>query len=134
MTPLHMLADLRRRGVVLIAQGDRLHVDAPAGVLTPEMRDALAAHKYELLGLLLADDPEVVWRIDAMRRQVPLRGPIPFLVARDVPPVPGTCLSCGDALALDQPYRCRPCVQAAILALREARQVLLGGAPDGDRQ
>ncbi len=70
-------------------------------------------------------DPEVAWRVQAMLRLISRSRPIPFLVARDVPPVSGTCLSCGDALAADQRYRCRLCVDAAILTLREAREILL---------
>jgi hypothetical protein len=63
-------------------------------------------------------DPDVAWRLEAMRRRVPGVGPIPFLVARCTSSVAGACLSCGDPLAPDQPYRCRPCVEAAILALQ----------------
>src|SRR5260221_9027524 len=35
-------------------------------------------------------DPEVAWRAEAMRHQVPARGPIPFLIAREASFVPGT--------------------------------------------
>jgi len=50
--PTELLADLKRRGVILEAIGDRLRVDAPAGMLTPELRQALVVHKAELLELL----------------------------------------------------------------------------------
>ena len=127
---VELLTDLRERGLRLRAEGERLLV-APKGALTPEIRDALVAHKSEILPLLQAQDPEVQWRLDAMRGQVPTSGPIPFLVARDIQPAPGACQSCGDALNPGQPYRCRLCVEAAILALREFSAVLAGGRADG---
>ena len=42
----------RAAGIQLEARGSRLHVDAPFGVLTPELRDELARHKSELLAVL----------------------------------------------------------------------------------
>lgn len=79
---------------------------------------------------LAVADPEVAWRLDAMRRQVPSTGSIPFLVARTIQTALGTCLSCGDPLGFGQPYRCRPCVDAAILALRDCRP----SAPEAGRR
>jgi hypothetical protein len=74
-------------------------------------------------------DPEVAWRATVMRAQIPLRGAIPFLLARsDLSAAPGRCGSCGDALAAGQRYRCAPCQEAAWLALNEARE----GVPTGD--
>jgi len=52
MTTAGLLADLRRLGVVLWAEGDRLRFNAPAGVLTPDFRAQLAERKAEILGLL----------------------------------------------------------------------------------
>ena len=52
MSALALLRDLRSAGAVLEARGDRLHVDAPAGLITPEMRVSLARHKPELLAML----------------------------------------------------------------------------------
>jgi amino acid adenylation domain-containing protein len=51
-----MLAHLRRLDVRLSVVGERLRCDAPRGVLTPELRTALARHKAELLKLLRAPD------------------------------------------------------------------------------
>ena len=54
-TAAKMLADLRRAGVVLTANGDRLAFDAPAGAMTPAVRAMLKARKPELLAVLRGD-------------------------------------------------------------------------------
>jgi len=54
MTAREILKFTRTAGVVLEARGDRLHVEAPAGAVTRELRDALARRKAELLELLEA--------------------------------------------------------------------------------
>lgn len=117
MTAALLLAQVRRLGVQLVIEGEMLLVDAPKGVLTAVLREALAAHKHELLELLRGDDPEVAWRLEAMRKQVPPSGPIPDLIAREAPIRPGTCFSCGDPLTANQHYRCRPCAVAAAIAI-----------------
>jgi len=68
-----------------------------------------------------ADDSEVAWRVEAMWSQICPGSPIPFLVARDVPVVDGTCLSCGNALAGEERYRCAVCLKAATLVLASLR-------------
>jgi TubC N-terminal docking domain len=55
MTLAALIAALDARGVGLSA---RLVVDAPAGVLTPELREALAEHKPLLLQRVTR---EMVW-------------------------------------------------------------------------
>jgi hypothetical protein len=68
---------------------------------------------------------EIAWRVAAMRPQIPLRGPIPFLVARlDLVTscAPGHCGSCGEPLHEGQRFRCSPCQEAAWLALNEVRE------------
>jgi pyochelin synthetase len=47
-----LLTDLSHRGVKLSANGNSLDIDAPKGVITPELRDSLAKYKTELLTLL----------------------------------------------------------------------------------
>ena len=47
-----LLHQLQALGVVLIPEGDRLRIDALAGVLTPDLRQALATQKSALLQLL----------------------------------------------------------------------------------
>ena len=58
MSALVLMRDLQTAGVVLQARDGRLHVDAPAGIVTPQMRDSLARHKAELLAILAADPAE----------------------------------------------------------------------------
>jgi len=53
MTAGTLLSHLRAAGAILTATGtDRLRVDAPKGVLTPDLRASLVAHKAELLATL----------------------------------------------------------------------------------
>ena len=52
MTLDTLMFELNQRGVVLQVAGDRIDYQAPAGVLTPELRHQLAAHKPELLAEL----------------------------------------------------------------------------------
>ena len=52
MTVRELLEELRARGVRLQAEGLTLHVDAPAGVLTGELRSALRDNKRDLIRLL----------------------------------------------------------------------------------
>jgi amino acid adenylation domain-containing protein/non-ribosomal peptide synthase protein (TIGR01720 family) len=59
MIVTEILAELTRHGVVLRADGDKLTVRAPPGVLTPPLRSALATHKAEILARLAAPAPEV---------------------------------------------------------------------------
>ena len=47
-----LLERLRQRDVRLEADGELLHVDAPSGAVTEELREALVEHKPKLLKLL----------------------------------------------------------------------------------
>jgi hypothetical protein len=51
-TPTAFLVDLCRNGVELRLTRDRQRITAPARVLTADLREALAAHRSELLQLL----------------------------------------------------------------------------------
>jgi hypothetical protein len=51
MSARALLGELRRLGVELEADGEMLHVDAPAGIMTEELREALTENKSELLTL-----------------------------------------------------------------------------------
>ncbi|SIN69775.1 hypothetical protein SAMN05444166_0205 [Singulisphaera sp. GP187] len=49
------LAEARRRGVNLAESAGRLAVDSPREAFTPDLREALIAHKVEILGLLKSE-------------------------------------------------------------------------------
>src|ERR1051325_5948136 len=117
MTASDLIRTLEERGVRLEAQDDRLRY-YPASAVSPELRESLIEHKAEVIALLKTGDEEIAWRVAAMLGQIPDKGPIPFLVAREaVQPQAGCCLSCGEVLAADDRYRCTPCGRAANLAL-----------------
>lgn len=71
MTAVALLAELRSRGASVAVVGDRVRVEAPAGTITPEIRQTLASYKPALLAILndeardsevcehVADDPEL---------------------------------------------------------------------------
>ena len=59
MTALDLLTKLRSCGVAIEANGDRLKIDAPKGVITPELREALATNKTEIIALLIEDCPSI---------------------------------------------------------------------------
>ena len=52
MIALEVLTELRHRGVELIPEGEAIRYRAPKGAMTPDLRQALSAHKSELLALL----------------------------------------------------------------------------------
>ncbi len=76
-------------------------------------------HKPALVALLREEEAVISWRVEAMRPQIPERGPIPFLVAvSGIPPSPNTCPSCGEAFTpTGSSPRCRRCTVAAQRAL-----------------
>lgn len=51
MSALELIRQCRDAGIRLQARGDRLHIEAPAGSITPELREALAKHKPAILAL-----------------------------------------------------------------------------------
>jgi hypothetical protein len=116
-----VLAEARAVGLEVRAEADRLVVRGPR--LHEEIARQLLALKPVVLALLIEEEAELGWRIEAMRPQVPERGPIPVLVARAVSPSPGHCLSCGEPLPPERPMRCALCVRAA--------QVVLGWIREG---
>jgi thioesterase domain-containing protein len=52
MSAAALLSELRRRAIQLRAQGSELHLSAPAGALTTELREQLRRYKQDLLALL----------------------------------------------------------------------------------
>ena len=57
MTAFTLLDDLNSLGVNLEARGDRLHVDAPKGAITPDLLTHLKAYKADLLDAIRLDIP-----------------------------------------------------------------------------
>ena len=117
MTASELITTLERRGIKLEACEGRLRYH-PASALSPELRESLIEHKVEVLALLKTEDHEIAWRVAAMTQQIPDKGTIPFLVARQgVESKAGCCLSCGEPLGTGNAYRCAACGRAANLAL-----------------
>jgi hypothetical protein len=102
MTAQQVLMRARAARIRLEARGETLHVEAPAGTVTPELREQLTAAKPHLL--------EILWRLAAMR-QLPLDAAhaVPYARA-SARGGPGHCFSCGDPLEHPESYgRCPPC-------------------------
>ncbi len=84
MTATELLTTLRDLGVTLTPGGDQLRVDAPAGVLTDELRQAMRTHKAALLDLVEAfDERTAIGRDGAMTEEQSAPIPHLFVVAHD---------------------------------------------------
>ena len=55
MSALHVLHQVRALDIKLCGRDGRLHYEAPAGRMTPQLLKALAAHKAAILDLLEAE-------------------------------------------------------------------------------
>lgn len=115
-----ILMEARALGLEVRAEPGRLVVRGPRALEIVAQR--LLERKGEVLALLAAEDTNVAWRVAAMRPQVPRRGAIPVLIARDVVAAPGCCISCGDSLQEGVTIRCAPCARAAWVVLHEIRE------------
>jgi TubC N-terminal docking domain len=51
MSVAELIQQCRDAGIRLQARGDRLHVEAPAGTISPELRQRLTEYKADLLAL-----------------------------------------------------------------------------------
>lgn len=59
MTTEEILTELQKREIKIEARGDKLHIEAPAGTMTPELKELLRQHKKELIGFKKeAKDPQ----------------------------------------------------------------------------
>jgi hypothetical protein len=118
MDGLMVLAQARAAGLEVHAEGDTLVIRGPASA--DALARAVLAHKPEVLALLAAVDPEVTWRVEALRPQIPARGPIRRFVTRTETPAtdaPRCCGRCGDPLPEGRRFRCAPCVRAVEIVL-----------------
>jgi hypothetical protein len=115
-----VLAEARAAGLDIRAEPGRLVVRGPRSLEAVAQR--LLERKSDVLALLAAEDANVAWRVAAMRPQVPQRGAIPVLVAREGVSVPGSCVSCGEHLREGVTFRCSLCSRAAWVVLHEVRE------------
>ena len=121
MKAAELLDELQARGVMLGVKDNRLVIDAPKGIVTPELLAQLSEDKAELLHLLTQDTSDIDWRVAAILPQIPDSGPIPFLVVRkSAVPGPRDCHSCGEPLSSNDGYVCGPCSRAVHKALEIA--------------
>jgi hypothetical protein len=114
-----VLTEARAVGLEVRTEPGRL-VRGPRSLETIAQR--LLERKNEVSALLAAEDADVAWRVDAMRPQVPERGPIPILVAHEEASARGCCFSCGDQLNEGVLFRCALCARAAWIVLHEVRE------------
>ena len=72
MSATELLELLGSLGVRLFAEDGRLRADAVRGVLTDELRDAIKAHKSELLSLLTTKTQNTGPALQVLPRTAPL--------------------------------------------------------------
>lgn len=92
------VADLRRRGIRLRLEGERLIV-SPAALLTSDEADWIRAHKAAVVALLVAPS-----------------------TPRPIMPLRTHCLTCGAALGPGSMVRCPDCVDEAYQRRDQRRQ------------
>ena len=78
-----LLRDLRIRGVRLATRGDRVHVEAPPGLVSLEAREQLAAAKADVLAQLTVEERFIGMSCSEFARQR-------FAVELRIPGVDGT--------------------------------------------
>lgn len=116
-----LVADLVDAGVVLVADGDRLRVRAPRGVLTPDLRDRLERRRDAVRGIVAGryrGPRECAAAARGLRRPCrrmsgcaePAEGR-PCLMA-------AACCLCGAALEPGRVYVCAACAEAGVEANR----------------
>jgi amino acid adenylation domain-containing protein/non-ribosomal peptide synthase protein (TIGR01720 family) len=76
------VVELSHQDVELWVEGDRLCVDAPEGVLTPETRDLLTKHKTELILLLHQENADNGTDLPLIKAERPQNLPLSFAQER----------------------------------------------------
>ncbi len=102
--PEALLTHLVEVGVSLVVEGDRLRAQAPKGVLTPALRNAIARYKPDLVALVSAGAtlPDAAWWAK-MRRAVAPR-------VYDAPPGCSVWLACSRLGPCERHAARRPCL------------------------
>ena len=67
MMAVQLLRELKGRGAVVRAVGDRIRIEAPRGTITDELRSLIREHKTELLRLLNAGQREAGGHVETER-------------------------------------------------------------------
>jgi hypothetical protein len=76
------------------------------------------------------EDPEIAWRIDALRARLPDDGSLPReLTILDLTPEPGRGRSCGDPQPFGQTGTCTRCCLASVAVLRALSVLPAGDGP-----
>jgi hypothetical protein len=96
MSPHDLVAACRARGISLEVRGDQLRCRAPVGIMTPELKEALAAQKAALIQMLAAEapttsPPEVANNREVIAVQVwsDILAETVWVVAEDLPKMSG---------------------------------------------
>jgi hypothetical protein len=134
MTLVEIVTMLRSHDVLLTACGDRLRVNAPAGVVSDEMRQAMRQHKQALLALLAQPAPAHDAPTTAPSTQEMCPHPAPLTLCYP-------CVVCGSTGRWDDcgVWRCRRCwsaplTDAARLATQREQARLTAQAWEGRPQ
>jgi len=91
VTAVDLLAELERLNVKVSLNGDKLRLEAPVGVITPALKEAVLKHKPELIAILSRQPvEEVFW---------------PGIKAKVYPARP-SCLKAGGCLQLTRETDC----------------------------
>ena len=85
MNPESVVQDLELRGVRLEARDDLLHLDAPKGAVSAELRSYLLEHKSEVLEILVGRERErterselLIWATEFGNLDLELEEPVNF--------------------------------------------------------
>lgn len=115
-----VLVALTAGGLGARAETDRVAIRDPAPL--DHLAWPLVGRTHEVLIRLAKNDADVSWGVEAMRSQIPPRGPIPVLVVRAEMGVPGGCAGSADPLTQESRFRCQPCAKPSWFVRHEIRE------------
>jgi hypothetical protein len=106
----------------------RFHPQAQSDVIDEWVSDT--ALVWSLGAAVLDEDPEIAWRVDALRAHLPADGSVPReLTILGLPPAAGRCPSCGDLQPYGQTGKCTLCCLASVAVLRGLSVLPAGDGP-----